>query len=144
MNPPHIRESYGTWPAGSATGSASSSISDTPDSAAIVGKALLRAADRLAVSQVALAGLLGLSTATVSRLVHGRYALQTDRKDYEHALLFLRVYRSLLSVVGNDETARSWLDSDNLALGVAPRSLLSTSEGLVRVVHYLDAQRGRV
>ncbi|MFP3741297.1 MbcA/ParS/Xre antitoxin family protein, partial [Burkholderia sp. SIMBA_019] len=43
-----------------------------------------------------------------------------------------------------DEQARLWLTHDNLALGGKPLELIRTTEGLVRVVHYLDATRGRI
>ena len=41
-------------------------------------------------------------------------------------------------------TARKWLASDNLALNGRPVDLIRNTEGLVRVVHYLDASRAVV
>ena len=45
---------------------------------------------------------------------------------------------------GEESSARKWLDSDNRALNGRPIELISNTEGLVRVVHYLDASRGLV
>jgi hypothetical protein len=59
-------------------------------------------------------------------------------------LLFVRAFRSLDSIVGDEQAARRWLGSDNRALGTRPLDLLPQAEGLVRVVHYLDASRGLV
>ena len=42
------------------------------------------------------------------------------------------------------EEARTWLASNNLALAARPKDLLRSVEGMVRVVTYLDAARGRV
>jgi uncharacterized protein (DUF2384 family) len=46
--------------------------------------------------------------------------------------------------VGEESTARAWLNSDNKGLNARPIELISQTEGLVRVVHYLDASRGLV
>jgi hypothetical protein len=61
------------------------------------------------------------------------------------ATLFVRLYRSLDALVGSNEAqARAWLDGENAALGGVPRELIASAEGLVRVVQYLDAARGRI
>jgi transcriptional regulator with XRE-family HTH domain len=115
-----------------------------PGAAATLSKAVVRAADFLGLSQSALAEVLGVSGATVSRLVGGSYQLQPARKrEWEFALLFVRLYRALGALVGNDADARIWLRNDNLALGARPVELIRGAEGLVRVLHYLDASRGR-
>jgi transcriptional regulator with XRE-family HTH domain len=120
-------------------------IETKADPSATLTKAVVRAADFLAMSQAALAEVLGVSGATVSRLVAGRYALQPARKrEWEFALLFVRLYRSLDAIVGNDRDAQTWLRHENLALGARPLELIRSAEGLVRVLHYLDASRSRV
>jgi uncharacterized protein (DUF2384 family) len=112
---------------------------------ATLTKAVVRAAGFLALSQAALADVLGVSSATASRLVGGSYALQpVRRREWEFALLFLRLYRSLDAIVGNDRDAQTWLRNDNRALGARPLDLIRSAEGLVRVVHYLDASRSRL
>ncbi|HUG73241.1 MAG TPA: antitoxin Xre/MbcA/ParS toxin-binding domain-containing protein [Steroidobacteraceae bacterium] len=109
-----------------------------------MSKAVVRAAGFLGLSQAALAEVLGVSGATVSRLVGGRYQLQpARRREWEFGLLFVRLYRSLGALVGNDADARIWLRNENLALGARPLELIRGAEGLVRVLHYLDASRGR-
>lgn len=111
---------------------------------ATLSKAVVRAAGFLDLSQAALAEVLGVSGATVSRLVGGSYRLQpARRREWEFGLLFVRLYRSLGALVGNDADARIWLRNDNLALGARPLELIRGAEGLVRVLHYLDASRGR-
>jgi hypothetical protein len=110
--------------------------------AAVGTKAVLRAADRLGVSNRALARIIGVSEASVSRMRAGTYALAPSDKPFELALLFVRLYRSLDAIVGGDEAAASaWLHRDNLALGAAPLALVQTVSGLMHVVHYLDARR---
>jgi hypothetical protein len=111
---------------------------------AVVTKAALRAAERLGVPNRSLARMLGLSEATVSRMGTGTYLLKPGDKPFELALMFLRVFRSLDALAGGDEqTARTWLRSDNLALGAIPLTLIESLAGMVTVVGYLDARRAR-
>jgi len=118
---------------------------DQPRPAATLTKAVVRAADALGLSQAMLAEILGVSPATASRLKAGSYLLQPARKrEWEFALLFVRLFRSLDAIVGNDRDARTWLRGENRALGGRPVDLMRGAEGLVSVLHYLDASRGRV
>jgi uncharacterized protein (DUF2384 family) len=114
------------------------------DAAAVLSKAVARAAERLDVSKSLLARVLGVSPPTITRLYSGNYLLDPKRKEWDFALLFVRVFRSLDSIVGNESTARQWLTSDNLGLNAKPIDLIRNTEGLVRVVQYLDASRGLV
>jgi hypothetical protein len=115
-----------------------------PDAAAVLSKAVARAAERLDISKAFLAKVLGVSPPTISRLYSGAYLLDPKRKEWDFALLFLRVFRSLDSIVGNEVTARQWLSSNNQSLNAKPIELIGKTEGLVRVVQYLDASRGIV
>lgn len=117
-----------------------------PAPAAVLSKAVLRAATFLGLTQKEVAGILGISEASVSRMHAGTYALSPDRtKEWELGTLFVRMFRSLDALWGHGEEARTWLASPNLALATnRPRELLTSVEGLVRVVAYLDAARGRV
>lgn len=115
-----------------------------PQPSLVLGKAVVRAAHRLGIPQSQLAKILGVSAPTVSRLCNGHYELDPQRKEWEFALLFVRAFRSLDSIVGDEIAARNWLQSNNLGLHGRPLDLMFHTEGLVRVVQYLDASRGRV
>jgi DNA-binding XRE family transcriptional regulator len=116
-----------------------------PEQGPTLSKATVRAAQLLGLTQAELAPVLGLSRSTISRLVAGDILLAPEQKAWELAALFVRLFRSLDAIVGsNTEQARAWLDSENAGLGAPPRQLIATTEGLVRVVQYLDAARGRV
>lgn len=105
----------------------------------------MRAAARLGLPNRALASVLGLSEATISRMGAGTYRLAPDQKPFELAVLFLRLFRGLDAMVGGDaEVARAWLRNDNTALGAAPIALIESVSGLVTVVGYLDARRAVV
>ncbi len=117
---------------------------DAANAAAVLSKAVARAAERLGISRALLARVLGVSPATITRLYAGDYRLERSRKEWEFALLFVRAFRSLDSIVGEEATARKWLNSENRGLNGRPIELIANTEGLVRVVHYLDASRGLV
>jgi len=113
--------------------------------AATLTKAVVRAAQLVGVSQQSLARILGVSPATVSRMFSGQYLLARERgKEWELAVLFVRMYRSLDAIFGHTATAQQWLNGENLGLMGRPADLIQSTEGLVRVLHYLDAHRGRV
>lgn len=115
-----------------------------PDPSLVLGKAVTRAAERLGISRTLLARILGVSAPTITRLYSGEYKLDERRKEWEFALLFVRLFRSLDSIVGDEQTARKWLNSENRGLSGRPVDLIPRTEGLVRVVQYLDASRGLV
>jgi len=122
-------------------------IADTRSPAAqeTLTEAVLRASDLLNVSQNELAAILGVSPATISRMSSGRYLLQTDRKEWQLAVLFVRFFRSLDSITaGKDDLSRAWLRGHNDALNGVPAALLGDIESFVRVVQYLDASRASV
>lgn len=112
----------------------------------VLSKAVVNAATALGLPQVKLARILGVSTATASRLHSRNYQLSPQKKEWDFGVLLVRLFRSLDSVVGGSaEDARAWLDSPNRAFsGKRPADLIETTEGLVRVVGYLDACRGIV
>ncbi|MEI6640187.1 MAG: DUF2384 domain-containing protein [Chlorobium sp.] len=113
---------------------------------AVLSKAVLRAADVLGIANITLAKILGLSPSTISRISAGVYLLTEGKKEWEFAVLLVRLFRSLDSIVGGNEAAAvKWLKSENKAFsGKQPVELITTAEGLVRVVTYLDAIRGIV
>jgi transcriptional regulator with XRE-family HTH domain len=107
--------------------------------------AVLRACALLEITQSSLAHIIGLSPSTVSRMANGTYTLDDQKKEWELGALFVRLFRSLDAVIGsNDSAARAWLNGQNTALTGRPIELIRSTEGLVRVVQYLDAARGRL
>lgn len=118
--------------------------SAAPQPAPVLAKAALAAAKRLELKNKQLAEIIGTSEAFVSRLKSGR-GLDPERTEGQLALLFLRLYRSLDALVGGDDSkARAWLHAENNHVRGIPAERIRTVEGLVDVVQYLDAMRGRL
>ena len=79
------------------------------------------------------------------RLARGERKVDVVGKEGELALLLVRLYRSLDALTGGDEAKnREWLHAENHHLGGKPSELIRSIQGLVHVVEYLDAMRGRL
>ena len=114
------------------------------DPDAILAKAALSAARYLGLSNRELARILGTSEASVSRL-HRQRALRRGSRESELAALFVRLFRSLDTLTGGDGAkARAWYEAPNRHLGGVPAERVTSVEGLVSVVQYLDAMRGKL
>jgi len=117
----------------------------SPQREAVLSRATIRAAQWLAVAQIDLADIIGVSAATMSRIASGQKVLDQGSKPWQLAALFVRLYRGLDAIVGSDDAAaRTWLRSGNRALGGVPLDLIREPAGLVRTVDYLDAARARI
>ncbi len=121
------------------------SAKSKPQPRHILTGAVLRASALLEITQASLAQILGSSASTISRMANGSYLLDEQKKEWELGALFVRLFRSLDALIGsNDSAARAWLNGQNSALTGRPVELIRSTEGLVRVVQYLDAARGRI
>ena len=112
------------------------------DASRVLAKATSRAAALLGLTGAALAKVIGVSEATVSRVSRGERGLVPESKEGELAALLVRLYRSLDALVGNDEPRRlAWMRSHNEALNGTPSALIQSVQGLVATVAYLDSMR---
>lgn len=120
------------------------SLTATPQAGMVLSKALTRASEALGLNQRTVSTIIGASPATYSRIANGGKALDPGSKHWELAALLVRTYRSLSAITGGDaEAMRAWLHAHNRALGGIPAERLQTAQGLVHVLAYLDAARGR-
>ncbi|WP_449104455.1 MbcA/ParS/Xre antitoxin family protein [Pseudomonas mohnii] len=111
---------------------------------AVLGRAYIRAGEGLGLDDTELSAVLGEHVSKVLQLRHGLERLQPGTEAWSQALLLVELYQSLLAVVGNEQNARSWLSSENLALSRRPRDLIAFRTGLVQVVKYLAAARSLI
>ncbi|WP_025898642.1 MbcA/ParS/Xre antitoxin family protein [Sneathiella glossodoripedis] len=112
------------------------------DKAAVVTKAVLRSADRLGLTAKTLSQVLGVSEPTISRMKKGAFMVQESSKEFELAVLLIRVFRSLDAIVGGDgRAAKDWMNSENTVLGDQPKNRITSISGLMDVIAYLDSRR---
>ena len=116
------------------------------DKERVLSKALLKMASFLNLSGKDLSEIIGISESSATRLHQGKKFISPSSKEGELALLVLRVYRSLNALVGNHhEKAQAWLQSKNAYFGnKKPIDEMKHVQGLVLVLNYLDAMRGKL
>ncbi len=114
------------------------------DATNVVNKAIVNVALHLNITQKELSQIVGSSTPQLSRLFKsGTTCINFNTKEWECALLFLRLIRSLEAIVGEDpRQAQEWLYNYNHHLAGIPMELIKKIQGLNDVVVYLDAMRG--
>lgn len=111
---------------------------------AVLAKAVLRAAAQLGMNQSELGAVLGMHRSAVSRL--GRNgALGPETKQGELALLVVRLARALFALTGGDDNwMRHFMRSENVATGGVPLQQITTIQGLVSVLTFVDGIRGKL
>ncbi|HEY7854057.1 MAG TPA: antitoxin Xre-like helix-turn-helix domain-containing protein [Aquiluna sp.] len=109
------------------------------DEARVVQKAVLGASEELQFSKSFLGQILGLSPATVTRMFQGSFELNERSKEYESAVLVLRLYAGLADLLGSKENIQLWLNGENSELSAKPVDMLVSTEGLLTVVGYLES-----
>lgn len=72
------------------------------DKSMVLGKATIRAARELALSNAALARVIGFSEPTISRISDGQRGIDPSSKEGQLSLLVVRLFRSLNPLVGSD------------------------------------------
>jgi transcriptional regulator with XRE-family HTH domain len=115
-----------------------------PEPANVLAKAVLNAAAQLGLKQAELAAVLGLHRTAISRLKQNG-SLDPASKQGELALLLIRLARALYALTGGD---KDWLlhfmRTPNKVTGGIPAQQIETIQGLMLVLQFVDAMRGKV
>ncbi|WP_263141096.1 antitoxin Xre/MbcA/ParS toxin-binding domain-containing protein [Pseudomonas sp. RIT-PI-AD] len=115
-----------------------------PEADEVLAKALLNTREHLGLTQQELAAIVGVHRTALTRWAESG-GLRPQSKTGELALLLIRAYRSLFALFGGSpEDIRHFLRTENRHLDGVPLDLMRQVQGLVRVVEYLDAIRGKV
>ena len=114
----------------------------TPDS--VLAKALFNAADQLGLKQANLAAVLGVHRTAISRLKQNP-SIEPTSKQGELALLLIRIARALFALTGGDkEWIRHFMQTPNKVTAGTPAQQIETIQGLITVLQFVDAIRGKV
>lgn len=118
----------------------STAILQNPTAAAVLAKAFLNAGKELGLTQAQLGAVIGRDRSALHR-----GGLDPASKAGELALLLIRAYRSLYTLVGGAKAdLKHWMHTENRHTGGIPAEQVMTVPGLIHVVEYLDAMRGKV
>lgn len=111
----------------------------------VLTKAICNLSKFYSLSGRDLSQIIGISESSASRIGQGIKLISPHTKEGEIALLLLRIYRSLNAIVGNNhEKAKLWLNSQNKYFRNKPIEEIKTIPGLISVLNYLDAMRGKL
>ncbi len=117
---------------------------NNPNPAAVLAKAVLNAADQLGLKQAELAAVLGIHRTAISRLKQNP-ALDPKSKQGELALLLIRIARALFALTGGDKDwIKHFMHSQNQVTGGIPAKQMETIQGLMQVLNFVDALRGKI
>ena len=115
-----------------------------PEPAAVLAKALLNAAEQLGLKQTELGAILVLNRTGISRLKQNP-SLDPNSKKGELALLVIRIARALFALTGGDrEWIKHFMHNSNKVTGGTPAKQMETIQGLIQVMQFVDAIRGKV
>ena len=90
--------------------------------------------DSLRKASLKAAHFLGLDTAQVAQI-----SKETQLESEEVAILLVRAYKSLHSIMGGHEAEMSvWMSSENSHLKGIPEQLIMSAAGLIDVAGYLE------
>ena len=114
----------------------------TLDDDRLIATSVKAAGDKLGLTQDQTGAIIGASRSILT----GVRASIKNKKSQQLALLLIRVYRSLYALTdGQESVMRHWIATPNKHLAdTPPATLLATPQGLVEVVIYLDAMRGKI
>lgn len=111
---------------------------------AVLAKALLNASEQLGLKQAQVAAVLGVHRTAISRLKQNP-SLNPNSKQGELALLIIRIARSVYALTGGDKAwIQHFMSTKNKVTGGIPARQMETVQGLISVLQFVDAIRGKV
>jgi hypothetical protein len=111
---------------------------DEASDRALLAKAVRNAGKALGLSVTQIGQVIGKDRTSIGR------GVDPGSKSGELALLLIRCYRSLHVLTGGrEEDIRHWMQAENVGTGGIPAEQVKSVPGLMRVVEYLDAMRGK-
>jgi hypothetical protein len=106
----------------------------------VLGEAVLNAGAKLGLSPDEVGRIVGRNRTTIVR-----NGIDPATPNGQLALLLVRVYRGLYVLVGGrDDEMSHWMHTKIRTLQGVPAEMIRDVSGLVRVVEYIDAMRGKV
>ena len=111
---------------------------DPIDNSQLVAKALRKLSKEMGLTLAQIGQVIGKDRSAIPR------GIDPTSKAGELSLLLIRCYRSLHVLVGGEPAnIQHWMQTQNSHTGGIPAEQIQTVTGLMHVVEYLDAMRGK-
>ena len=110
----------------------------------VLAKAIVNASKQLGLKQSEVAEAIGMHRTAFSRL-KSNPSLDPKSKEGQLALIVIRIARALFALTGGDESwIKRFMRSQNKMTGGVPALQIVSIEGLMAVLRFVDAIRGKV
>jgi len=119
-------------------------LQQKPTPEVVLAKAIINASEQLGLKQSEVAEAIGMHRTAFSRL-KSNPTLDPKSKEGELALLVIRIARALFALTGGDKHwIKHFMRSQNKMTGGIPALQIANIEGLMSVLRFVDAIRGKV
>ena len=106
----------------------------------VLGQAVLNAGAKLGLSAEEVGRVIGRNRTTIVR-----NGIDPTTPNGQLALMLVRIYRGLYVLVGGrEEDMVHWMHTRIRSLQGTPAEMIQDIAGMVRIVEYIDAMRGKV
>ncbi len=110
----------------------------------VLANAVVHACAQLGLKQAEVARAIGMHRTAFSRLKSKPF-LDPQSKEGQLALIIIRIARALFALTGGDEAwIKRFMRSQNKMTGGVPAQQIASIEGLMSVLRFVDAIRGKV
>ncbi len=111
---------------------------------AVLAKAIVNVVDQLGLKQSEISAAIGMHRTAFSKL-KSNPSLDPTSKPGELALIVIRIARALFALTGGDEVwIKRFMHTNNKITGGIPAKQIASIEGLMTVLRFVDAIRGKV
>jgi len=111
---------------------------------AVLAKAIVNVKEQLGLKQSEIAAAIGMHRTAFSKL-KSNHSLDPTSKQGELALIVVRIARALFALTGGDEVwIKRFMHTRNKITGGVPATQIASIEGLMTVLRFVDAIRGKV
>lgn len=113
------------------------------DQERILAKALIRASEALGLKKKELAEVVGVNPSQISRLPDT--GIKAASKEWEIATYVIRIARGLHALNNGDaKNTQHFMNTHNHIIQATPKIEIKRLDGLLRVLNFVDAFRGKV
>lgn len=113
------------------------------EASSVLSQAVVTIAQRMGMSDAQLSRIRDSSPCRIARLHEGQWVLDEQESEWPRAQLLVRLFTALVPLVGDDESAKLWINGENRGLGGRPVDLVCDADWLTRVVQYVENHLAR-
>lgn len=107
----------------------------------VLSVAVARIAALWSIDDDLLGDILGIAVGRAEDLRNGTYRLARPDPAFRAGQYLVRLFQELGVLIGDDRSAMTWLQTENMDLGGRPIDLVRTEGGLRELLTYVETRR---